>query len=107
MQSREGAKTSVLIVDSIAAVLSPVLGLKNSMQGHSIMVQASLLLKQLSERHKLAAVVTNHLVRGLLSSVLVCLLWRNAHLHSGCRMNHCNVCPVMYYATMEESWPLC
>lgn len=51
-------------MDSVAALIPASLGLKNSMQGHSLMIQIAVLLKRVADRHKLAVVVTNFIVAG-------------------------------------------
>ena len=62
---QDTAKTSLLVVDSVAALIPGILNMKKSMQGHCLMVQTSLTLKQLAERHQLAVILTSYTVAGL------------------------------------------
>ena len=67
-------KTRLLVLDSVAAIVSPLLGKfsgigagakeqhKNPM-GHSIMMQIGTLLSHIAARHGVAVLVTNHVVR--------------------------------------------
>ncbi|GAX79733.1 hypothetical protein CEUSTIGMA_g7174.t1 [Chlamydomonas eustigma] len=63
------AVPSLLILDSISSVVTPVLGGKQHSQGHVLMLSLSRIVKQCADRYKLAAVVSNHVVGGGGSSI--------------------------------------
>jgi RAD51-like protein 3 len=63
------AVPSLLIMDSISSVVTPVLGGKQHSQGHVLMLSLSRMVKQCADRYKLAAVVSNHVVGGGGSSI--------------------------------------
>ncbi len=58
----EGPLPRVLIVDSVAAVVGPVLGMPQHSQGYVLVAALGRMLRQLAAAHSLAVVVTNHLV---------------------------------------------
>ncbi|XP_035690156.1 DNA repair protein RAD51 homolog 4-like [Branchiostoma floridae] len=57
------SKLKLLIVDSVAAVLSPTLGGQQT-EGHAIMLNISRQLKVLSSEHSIAVLMTNNVVHG-------------------------------------------
>ncbi|KAJ9527408.1 hypothetical protein QJQ45_025676 [Haematococcus lacustris] len=52
----------LLIVDSLSAVVSPVVGNPKHSQGFTLLACIGRLLRQLADTHRLAVVVTNHMV---------------------------------------------
>ncbi|MEW5301985.1 MAG: hypothetical protein WDW36_004804 [Sanguina aurantia] len=55
-------QTRVLIVDSISAIITPILGGMQHSQGHTLMMSLSRMLKQLMQQFRLSVMVTNHVV---------------------------------------------
>ncbi|XP_037323897.2 DNA repair protein RAD51 homolog 4 isoform X2 [Pungitius pungitius] len=59
-----GGSVKALIVDSVSAVMAPLLGGRQN-EGMSLMMQAAGLLKTMAKDFNVAALVTNHVSRGL------------------------------------------
>ncbi len=57
-------RLSLLVVDSLSFLVSPVMGPGGTDDGHALMICLGRALKQLSQRHKLAVLTTNHIVGG-------------------------------------------
>ncbi len=60
-------KPNLVILDSIGAVIAPVLGAGGSgahLQGHVVLAAAATLLKQVAKQLHAAVIVTNHMVGG-------------------------------------------
>lgn len=55
---------SLLIVDSLSFLVSPVMGPGGTDDGHALMICLGRALKQLAQKHKLAVISTNHIVGG-------------------------------------------
>ncbi|MEW5317307.1 MAG: hypothetical protein WDW38_008617 [Sanguina aurantia] len=55
-------QTRVLIVDSMSAIITPILGGMQHSQGHTQMMSLSRMLKQLMQQFRLSVMVTNHVV---------------------------------------------
>jgi len=55
-------KVSLLIIDSLSALISPLLGMPRHSQGYTLLACISRTLRCLSQEGPLAVVVTNHLV---------------------------------------------
>ncbi|CAJ2678755.1 unnamed protein product [Trifolium pratense] len=53
----------LLIVDSISSLITPILR-GSGPQGHTLMISAGFLLKQLAHEHNITVLVTNHVVGG-------------------------------------------
>jgi RAD51-like protein 3 len=51
----------LLVIDSLSALVSPILGGQQHTQGTTLMVAAAQVLKQMAVRHHMAVVVTNHM----------------------------------------------
>ncbi|WIA09287.1 hypothetical protein OEZ85_008695 [Tetradesmus obliquus] len=60
--SDPGARPSMIIVDSISALLSPVIGSTQHHQGHVLVAETGRLLRHIADSLKLAVLVTNHVV---------------------------------------------
>ncbi|CAH1233244.1 RAD51D [Branchiostoma lanceolatum] len=60
------SKLKLMIVDSVAAVISPTLGGLQT-EGHAVMLNVSRQLKVLSSEHAIAVLMTNNVVQGELS----------------------------------------
>uniref|UniRef100_A0A8C5HP18 DNA repair protein RAD51 homolog 4 n=1 Tax=Gouania willdenowi TaxID=441366 RepID=A0A8C5HP18_GOUWI len=58
-----GGSVKAVIVDSVSAVLSPLLGGKQS-EGMSLMIQVAFALKTMAKDFNIAVLVTNHVTRG-------------------------------------------
>uniref|UniRef100_A0A671VCI0 DNA repair protein RAD51 homolog 4 n=1 Tax=Sparus aurata TaxID=8175 RepID=A0A671VCI0_SPAAU len=58
-----GGSVKAVIVDSVSAVISPLLGAKHN-EGMSLMIQVAGVLKTMAKDFNVAAVVTNHVTRG-------------------------------------------
>lgn len=58
-----GASVRAVIVDSVSAVISPLLGARHT-EGMSLMAQVGAVLKAMVKDFNLAALVTNHVTRG-------------------------------------------
>ncbi|PKI36394.1 hypothetical protein CRG98_043176 [Punica granatum] len=54
---------SLLIIDSISSLITPILG-SNSPQGRALMISTGSLLKKLAHEYNIAVLVTNHTVGG-------------------------------------------
>ncbi|KAD3336404.1 hypothetical protein E3N88_31923 [Mikania micrantha] len=63
LESQAGYKVRMIIIDSVASLIAPILGGSNA-QGHALMSSVGYLLKKLADRHNIAVVVTNHMVSG-------------------------------------------
>ena len=61
-------RPSLLIVDSLSFLVSPVLGPGGADDGHALMICLGRALKQLAQTQKLAVISTNHIVGGAFSS---------------------------------------
>ncbi|XP_077963081.1 DNA repair protein RAD51 homolog 4 isoform X2 [Gasterosteus aculeatus] len=59
-----GGSVKALIVDSVSAVIAPLLGGKQN-EGMSLMMQVAGVLKTMAKDFNVAALVTNHVTRGL------------------------------------------
>lgn len=58
-----GGSVKAVIVDSVSAVISPLLGGKQN-EGMSLMIQVARVLKTMAKDFNVAALVTNHVTRG-------------------------------------------
>ena len=61
-------RPSLLIVDSLSFLVSPVLGPGGADDGHALMICLGRALKQIAQTQKLAVLSTNHIVGGELFS---------------------------------------
>ncbi|KAM3869004.1 DNA repair protein RAD51 homolog 4 [Diretmus argenteus] len=59
-----GGSVKAVIVDSVSAVISPILGGKQN-EGMSLMTQVAGVLKMISKDFNVASLVTNHMTRGV------------------------------------------
>ena len=57
-------RVSLLVIDSVSSLISPILGAKQANQGHVLMIQLATSLKQLAATLGLAVLATNHTVSG-------------------------------------------
>ena len=68
MQEPESSSTGrdfvLLIIDSITALVTPVLGAGNAMQGHALMILLARQLRACAQQFALAVLVTNSLLGG-------------------------------------------
>ena len=68
MQAAGSSSTSkdfvLLIVDSIMALVTPVLGAGNAMQGHALMIVLARQLRACAQQFTLAVLVSNSLLGG-------------------------------------------
>ena len=65
MDSGDGAgRVRLVIIDSIAGPISPILGGGPTFQGHSLMIETATILKHIAARHSFAVLVTNHMSAG-------------------------------------------
>lgn len=55
---------SLVILDSLGAVITPVLGGARNLQGHAVLSTCAMLLKQVAAQLKSVVIVSNHVVRG-------------------------------------------
>ncbi|XP_061596283.1 DNA repair protein RAD51 homolog 4 isoform X2 [Cololabis saira] len=62
-QASGGGSVKAVIVDSVSAVISPLLGGKQN-EGMSLMIQVAGVLKTMAKDFNVAALVTNHVTRG-------------------------------------------
>ncbi len=62
-------RLSLLVVDSLSFLVSPVMGPGGTDDGHALMISLGRALKQLAQRHKLAVLTTNHIVGGDFSAL--------------------------------------
>lgn len=68
-------RVRLVLIDSIAGPISPVLGGGPSFHGHSLMVETATTLKRTAASHNFAVVVTNHMAAGA--------MWENqSHRHT-------------------------
>ena len=75
------SRPSLLIVDLLSSLVSPVMGPGGSEDGHALMICLGRALKGLAQRHGLAVITTNHIVGGIHPS--------HAHLLSiSCELAH-------------------
>ncbi|KAK6144563.1 hypothetical protein DH2020_021383 [Rehmannia glutinosa] len=63
LKSQIGCQVRMLIIDSLSSLIAPILG-GGGAHGHSLMLTAGFLLKELAHEHNLSVVVTNHMVAG-------------------------------------------
>ncbi|KAF6739499.1 DNA repair RAD51-like protein 4 [Oryzias melastigma] len=63
LQASGGGSVKAVIVDSVSAVISPLLGGKQN-EGMSLMIQAAVALKTMAKDFSVAVLVTNHVTRG-------------------------------------------
>lgn len=76
------SRPSLLIVDSLSSLVSPVMGPGGSEDGHSLMICLGRALKGLAQRHSLAVITTNHIVGGVHPAMLIfCLLHVRLPMH--------------------------
>ena len=57
-------RPSLLVVDSLSFLVSPVMGPGGADDGHALMICLGRALKALAQRHTLAVITTNHIVGG-------------------------------------------
>lgn len=62
-------RVRLVIIDSIAGPISPVLGGGPTFQGHSLMIETATILKRIAARHNFAVIVTNHMSAGNLQTI--------------------------------------
>lgn len=60
---------TVLVIDSISAVLTPIFGNRKHAQGEAIMLSVSRMVKNLIKRHQMAAIFTTHITYSSLAGV--------------------------------------
>lgn len=63
-----GGSVRAVIIDSVSAVISPLLGTRHS-EGMSLMIQVAAVLKAIAKDFNVSALVTNHVTRGLSGGV--------------------------------------
>ncbi|XP_074563831.1 DNA repair protein RAD51 homolog 4 [Curcuma longa] len=63
LEKSDGNSIRLLIIDSIATLIAPILGSKNS-QGRMLMISTGILLKRMANDYNLSVLVTNHMVGG-------------------------------------------
>ena len=57
-------RPSLLVVDSLSFLVSPVMGPGGAEDGHALMICLGRALKALAQKHTLAVITTNHIVGG-------------------------------------------
>lgn len=57
-----GPRPGLLVIDSVSAVVGPVLGMPQHSQGYTALASLGRMLRQLASTHRLAILVTNHTV---------------------------------------------
>lgn len=66
--TRRARELRMIVIDSIAAVVSPIIGIPGG-RGHAILSELSFMLKSLARRHNIAVIVTNNVVANRVSDV--------------------------------------
>jgi len=61
-QAHQSQRPSLIILDSIGAVISPVLGGTHHVQGHALLAAVASMMKQIALSWSAAVLVTNHMV---------------------------------------------
>lgn len=64
MGSPEHPRPNLVILDSLGAIIAPILGGGTHSQGHAVLAAAATLLKQVAAQLNAAVLVTNHMVGG-------------------------------------------
>lgn len=64
LQPEEPKPPSLIILDSLGAVITPILGGARNLQGHAALSTCAMLMKQVAAQLRAAVLVSNHVVRG-------------------------------------------
>ena len=115
--SAEADRVHILIVDSVASLVSPTLGGGPGYRGHSLMIQLAAGLKQLAAAFDIAVLVTNHTVTGECSNARACSMPFLVHHNAGSGLSrqpsfgvlHCKADPasVLLYHVLRRGLEEC